>query len=259
MWTGTAEDYYRLYDVSAKHLKFVFGDRIKVGGYASCGFYAALGKIYDNRCPYYLEFFHGFMKYIKESGAPLDFYSWHCYDTPETAIQMAYYVREQLDGYGYKNTESHLNEWNPHYDTRGSALHSASVAATMLGMQHAPLDVLVFYDARLPGGVYAGLFDPMDYRPWHAYYSLMAFNELYKLGTELETETDTPGVYAVTATDGKRMTMVVSNVSGSDVALDIKGLDLSGARYHVIDQKRLLSLSPAVKNIENNAVVMIEI
>ncbi len=40
IWTGTVEDYYRLYDVAAKHLKSVFGDRIKVGAYASCGFYA---------------------------------------------------------------------------------------------------------------------------------------------------------------------------------------------------------------------------
>ena len=36
MWTGTAEEYYRLYDVTAKHLKACFGDSIKVGGYGAC-------------------------------------------------------------------------------------------------------------------------------------------------------------------------------------------------------------------------------
>ena len=39
MWTGTAEQYYALYDVTAKRLKEEFPD-IRVGGYASCGFYA---------------------------------------------------------------------------------------------------------------------------------------------------------------------------------------------------------------------------
>jgi hypothetical protein len=41
MWNGTAEDYYRLYDVAAKHLKKCFPN-IKIGGYAAIGFYAAV-------------------------------------------------------------------------------------------------------------------------------------------------------------------------------------------------------------------------
>lgn len=40
MWHGTAQEYYELYEVTAKYLKKRFGDRIKVGGYASCGLYA---------------------------------------------------------------------------------------------------------------------------------------------------------------------------------------------------------------------------
>ena len=39
MWTDTAEQYYELYAVTAKHLKKCFGERIKVGGYAASGFY----------------------------------------------------------------------------------------------------------------------------------------------------------------------------------------------------------------------------
>ena len=40
--------------------------------------------------------------------------------------------------------------------------------------------------------------------------------------------------------------------------LNITGVDLSNARYHVIDQERMLSWSPAVKEIENNQVFLIE-
>ena len=38
MWLGTREQYFELYRVAASHLKKCFGDKIKIGGYASCGF-----------------------------------------------------------------------------------------------------------------------------------------------------------------------------------------------------------------------------
>ena len=38
-WAGTKEEYYELYDVTARHLKKCF-PHLKIGGYASCGFYA---------------------------------------------------------------------------------------------------------------------------------------------------------------------------------------------------------------------------
>ncbi|MBR2467303.1 MAG: hypothetical protein IKB38_10300 [Clostridia bacterium] len=261
MWTGTAEDYYRLYDVAAKHLKSVFGDRIKVGGYASCGFYAIVsewGKS-DARCNYYVEFFHGFMKYVRTSGAPLDFFSWHSYDPAQKTHLMAKWVREQLDAYGFTKTESHLNEWNPFSTERGTAHHSAEVEAMMLGMQNLPLDVLVFYDARITGGQYGGLFDPMKYRPWHAYYSLAAFSRLYALENQVKLDCDTEGMFAVAASKGEKTVIVISNISGSDQELKIKGVDLTDARFYVLDQERLLSWAPPVKTVENNAVVMIEI
>ena len=37
MWHGTKEQFYEFYSVAAKHLKSVFGDSIKVGGYGSSG------------------------------------------------------------------------------------------------------------------------------------------------------------------------------------------------------------------------------
>ena len=39
IWTGTAEQFYELYYVTAKHLKSCFGDSIKIGGYGASGLY----------------------------------------------------------------------------------------------------------------------------------------------------------------------------------------------------------------------------
>ena len=98
MWNGTAEDYYRLYDVTSKHLKAKFPN-IKVGGFASCGFYAIsnqlLGRQSINggvREQYFLDFFHGFMKYIKAHNSPIDFFSFHTYSNPKELLIQANYL-----------------------------------------------------------------------------------------------------------------------------------------------------------------------
>jgi hypothetical protein len=52
--------------------------------------------------------------------------------------------------------------------------------------------------------------------------------------------------------------MLISNLTKKKQTLEIEGVDLTGARYHVIDQERLLSWSPAVKEIANNMVLLIE-
>jgi hypothetical protein len=36
MWRGTPEEFYELYDITARRLKDCFGDSIKVGGYGAC-------------------------------------------------------------------------------------------------------------------------------------------------------------------------------------------------------------------------------
>ena len=259
MWSGTAEDFYRLYDVTAKHLKAVFGDRIKVGGYGSSAFYGLMSQSPNEFHTYWAKFFYGFFDYIQNSGAPLDFFSWHSYDPPKSTIAGARRFREELDTHGYTHTESHLNEWNPHANLRGTAQHSAEVMAMMLGMQNAPVDILTFYDARLGAYTYNGLFNPMTSLPWHAYYSLAAFHHLYTLENQVALQCDTEEVYALAATKDGKTVIVIANISGKTVPLDIEGISLAGARYSVIDQPRLLSWSPAVKELAHNTVLMIEI
>ena len=263
-WWGTPEQYYELYDITAKTLKGRFGDRIKVGGYSMYGFYyltdteeeRAAAPIHEYR----MDFFHGFMNYIKEHGSPLDFFSWHSYMSVEKTLVHADFLSEQLINYGYPNTESHLAEWNADFKTRGTGHHAAAISAMMLGMQRKKTDMLCLYDARISGGDYCPFFNTMTYKPWQGYYAVAAFGILYKLGTEIELTLDAAPdkFYAVAATDGKRHAIMISNTSGNTVPLEIEGVDLTDARWSVIDDARLLSWSPALKEIPNDAVVLIE-
>ena len=265
MWNGTAEDYYRLYDVTAKHLKARF-PKIKVGGYAAIGFYYVTDtpeeRDKDPRRKYFYDFFHGFMQYIKAHGSPLDFFSFHSYREPKRLIEESKWVREQLIKYGYGHVESHLNEWNPpSRDTRDvSARHGAEIAATMLGCQNIGLDMLMLYDARIDGSSYSAFYIPSVKGGCltHGYYAFAAFSVLYRLGTQIGLSCDTDGVYAVAATDGKKKAVMIANVSGKDQSLEIDGVDLTGARWSLIDDRHLLSWSPALGTIKNNNVVLIE-
>jgi len=264
MWNGTAEDYYRLYEITSKHLKAVFGDRIKVGGYAAMEPHPAMYPEKfkgEKRFEYIADFFHGFIKHVKKTGAPLDFFSWHSYYNTADTIPGSYYIREYLDKNGFEHTENHLNEWNPVNRTagNGSAQQGAEVAAMILGMQKSPLDVLMIYDARFIPGLYCALFDAYTAKPFHAYYALAAFNFLYELGTEVETLCDTEGVYVVAASNGNKTAIMITNISGKNTELTIEGVDLSNARYYAIDQLRLLSWSPKVKTLENNMTILIEL
>ena len=79
-----------------------------------------------------------------------------------------------------------------------------------------------------------------------------------KLGTQIQLECDTEGVYAVCASDGEHHAMMISNISGQAQDLNIEGADLKNARWSIIDERRLLSWTPALSKIENNAVLLIE-
>ena len=267
-WTGNAEQFYDLYEITAKHLKARFPD-IKIGGYGAIGFQAITDRIFGidptynhpERTKYWLDFFDGFLRRVKETGAPLDFFSFHCYRTVDRALIEAAYCKEQLVAYGFGDVELHLNEWNPNCFERCTPRHGANVAAMMLGMQDSPVDMLMIYDARLQGSVYAPLFHPLTLKPTYAYYALAAFNHLYQLGNrcKITRDAETEGLYAVAATsdDGTRGALVISNVSGEPQPLSIEGVDLTHAHWYVMDEGRLLSWSAPVRTVANETVVLV--
>lgn len=252
MWTGTANDYYELYGTTAAHLKKCF-PHLKIGGYASCGFYAVTTDNPSPREKYFVEFFDGFMKYISENNLPLDFFSWHSYADIKSTMRFADYAREQLDRYGYTDTETTCNEWNPEVSLRGTGRHAALVSAMMLAMQNSPLDSAMFYDARYGTSIYGSMFNPMTAKPLPAYYAFPAFNELYRLGTQVEAVCDTENVYAVAARNGKDGFIMISNIGG-EVPLE---LDFDGTvtKCTVLDGERYLEEIPTPAVIPANTVL----
>ncbi len=161
MWTGTAQQYYELYAVTANAIRSRW-PKLKVGG-PSLGHQgvARQGRLEPS------DFLRGFIGHVRQSGAPLDFFSWHGYtDDPDFFARQAIAIRAFLDREGFSRTESHLNEWNylPDRDWRpmlsaqgeqrerwyarqGGVEGAAFVTATLISLQDAPVDVANFYSA----------------------------------------------------------------------------------------------------------------
>ena len=256
MWRGTKEQYYELYDVTAKHLKKCFGDKIKVGGYSACGFYGIFAdpekygmniekrteeRYVSEREEYRINFFYGFMDYIKEHNSPIDFFSWHSYGGVECTPQMADFVDKVLTDYGYGNIETHLNEWNNSHcrlKNKMSSYASANVSAMMCAMQNKKTDMLMYYDARYVNvGAYGGFYDVNTYEPGCVYYAFKAFGELYALKNQTECICEDKDVYAVSATDGEKKAVMISNVSDEDKNIKINLAD--GFKVYLIDMENL--------------------
>ena len=249
MWHGTKEQYFELYTVTAKHLKAVFGDEIKVGGYASCGFKHIFSdpEKYGVKCEkltdecfagergrYWVDFFEDFFGHIKRENAPLDFFSWHSYLSTERTLVCAEYVERRLEELGFGDVETQLNEWNNAYEDmadralstkiakelKGTPLAAARAMAMMCAMQNTKTDVLCYYDAGMDPSFYRGMFNPLTHEPLPLYYSFVAFNELYKLGTQIESEGASDGVWTLAAKGEEGIAAVVTNTTDRDIAIE---------------------------------------
>ena len=204
-WAGTLEQFNLLYVTAACHLRSCFPD-IKIGGPAYASPLKPMGDFLD--C-------------VKKHGAPLDFFSWHRYDSiPEHFADRAAKVREQLDVKGFTETESILNEWNyvrswsepDSYSarTRANAKGAAFMAATMCSLQNAPLDMLMYYDLR-PCTSYNGAFSAYTFDPQPPYYALYYWAQLAALGTQIKADLSDSGIYVCAASDGEKVRVLLAN------------------------------------------------
>lgn len=258
LWTSTPDDYYRLYEATAKQIKAKHPD-VKVGAYGSTGFHNFwLEENRGREKAYRLPFFRNFFKYLKQTDTPIDFFSWHSYHNTKNTVRQDQFIHDELVALGFGDLETHLNEWNPYAEEFGTAHHSAELAAMMIAMQNGNPQVCCIYDMRTVNAPYCPLFNPITHKPIHGYYSMVAFNNLYRLKTQVFVGCDTEDFYVMAASDGQRHAMLLSNLTGAAQVLNIEGADLSNARYYVLDQERLLSWSCAVSEIDNNTVVLIE-
>ena len=163
-WGGTAEQYFELYEITAKHLKSCF-PHLKIGG-------PALAHSIN-------DWAERFLGHAEEKRVPLDFFSWHIYcTTPEKMMEKNARVQALLERHGFGGVENILNEWNY---VRGwdrdfvysvkqiSGLKGASFTlACMCEAQKSSIDMLMYYDAR--PSAFNGMFSPFTLEPLKGYY-----------------------------------------------------------------------------------------
>ena len=267
-WQGGLELFCTFFRTAALHLKKCFPG-LKIGGPA-LGFDLTWAR-------------HFLERLTAGERVPLDFFSWHIYTVEPVSIACkGEAVRRLLDEFGYIGTESILDEWNY---VRGWTTDFVYSIETIIGMkgaaftaacmavgQSAPVDMLMYYDAR--PSVFNGLFDFYTLRPLKGYYPFLAWSELAALGHQIAADTQgRPGVYAAAASDGKgKVGVLVSRFFESDrlpgpleLMLKIKGLPSAGLKARLLDASHDFTEIPlpidregALKlNLEANTVLYI--
>ena len=248
MWQGTKKQFFELYCITANYLKKEFPN-IKVGGYASCGFYAVNRP---NMTPFYQSFltwFDDFLAYIKapETAAPLDFYSWHLYTTDPDEIKLhSDYVTEKLRKCGFDQTENIFNEWNyvdadPAPEVRWVKMknhYGASfVAAAFAVLQNSNTDKAMYYDA-LPTRAYCGLYEFPSMLTTATYDVFKYYNILYQLGSQNPVEISDDKVKILAASNGKAAAAMLANYSQHSKTVTLDTGKIKFTRCLITDEKR---------------------
>ena len=259
MWTGTIEQYYDLYYITATKLKAAFPE-IMVGG-------PALAT--TNR-----DTVQQFLAGITRSGvrAPLDFFTWHCYaSNPRTAAAQAKEIKNTLTSAGLGDIPLWLDEWN--YVANWNDLSSTYLAikgmqgasyaaATMICLQDSPADAAFYYDGQssdywcglygkpyfgimqdnmqalaqawISGGadafrtVLKGLLAPYadgDLALYPAYHTMCFWSDLCRKGERVGVRGDGQGVYVLAARDGDALGVLATNYTKEEktVAFAVEG------------------------------------
>ncbi len=135
-WNGTAEQYYKLYEITAKTLKS-YNSSLKIGGPCTS---SVTNENFTTR----------FLEYVTENNVPLDFFSWHMYAKhPYELYRASLYIRNMLDRYGFTECENINTEWNinilgPQRD-KDNAKNAAFTACTLIAFKDAGIDYAFRY------------------------------------------------------------------------------------------------------------------
>jgi len=226
MWSGTDEDYFRLYVTTAKALKSEFPD-IRVGGPAA----GATGEFHDGRfVP--TPFLQQFLKVCRAQSAPLEFFSWHIYtNEPAAVVRRAQALRAWLNQEGFTQTELHLNEWNYLPGNRWEPMLSSAdpaarerwyadmgglpgarfVASTLVALQDSPVDVANYYSGDTSP---FGLFHRFG-APKRTADSVRAFQLVRQMGQRVAASSADPRerILAARNTDGTEIRLLVCHES----------------------------------------------
>lgn len=256
MWQGSMEDYFNLYRITSKRLRQCFGNSIKIGGYASSGFYfvnddmlngaIAMGlksieiSKWQQRTLYFKDFFEKFIEMVVKEKLPFDFFSHHSYAGVVDTVEREKYVEKIFEQARLFNVEIHMNEWNTNAraEDLGKSIACANYVAFMIGMHAQKTALMCFYDARMTSSAYGGLFNSIYKTPYCSYFGFKAFGNLYKMGNQVETKCDNKNVYVISATGNGKQGILISNI-GEDTVIktDIK----DGFKVYLINQDNFMT------------------
>ncbi len=250
-WGGSPEQFFDLYTITAKHLKSCFPE-LKIGGPAIAG---------DE------EWADRFLAHMQKNKVPMDFFSWHIYAVdPVSVSSKADRMRVLMDKYGYKDAESILNEWNyvkgwsteyPYsVDAMNSIKGACFTASVMQDCQDKPVDILMYYDARV-GTIFNTLFDFYSFAPTSCYYPFYAWSKLVKCGQQIKVSGNSdPELHVTAAKDSKgRLGILVTRytdnnnvVTPKKVKVNVKGMKINEAIGHRTDKHHLFTEVPVKVN-----------
>ena len=253
-WSGTEEDFARLYVIAAKHLKNRFPN-LKIGGPASAGDEAWMERFLQ--------------RITKEENVPIDFFSWHWYWTqPYDMSIKGTRIKRLLEKYGYGKAESILNEWNyvrcwtkefvytikQIIGVKGAAFTSACMIA---GQNNPDIDMLMYYDAR--PGTFNGLWDFYTMEPLKGYYPFYIFANLYELENQASSQSDDDDVYVVSAINNGKIGTMITYYSENDdlgtkiIDVTLDGCDTTDLKVWLVDEEN--SMSPyLLSSFDNNKI-----
>ena len=197
-FSGTAEDYYRLYGTVSRHLKARFPS-VKVGAYSSGGFFSLNHFNADERQRSYVSFMQRFFSLLTARGenTPLDFFSWQCYaETPEELSLHANYAKALLSQFGLRKTQSIVSEFNLASARSGGAHLSreypSELASALIIAQKSGIDMM-FYSSLDPERDECAVFsldDRKTKRLYSAYQVLLAFGKVASLKSAVDISED---------------------------------------------------------------------
>ena len=131
---------------------------------------------------------------------------------------------------------------------------AAFTLATMCDSQKAPVDMLMYYDAR-PTFAWNGMFDmsQIGRSTLKGYYPFPMFNTLYRMGTEVESSSDDGVIHTLAARDGDKGALILAHYNDDDTAPDTEVSlsfgDLGGAteaKFDLLDSDNDLTLTQSI-------------
>jgi xylan 1,4-beta-xylosidase len=204
-WSGSAVEYYRLYEKTAQAIQAADAAAL-VGG-------PALSKPLIAG-----DYREKFMDFVRLNRLPLDFFSWHFYavdsNDPYVFVTIARQLRIILDARGFGSTKNVLDEWNADPAAEqdlSNAARAAFAASSLIYLLGGPVDAQSYRRATAPVGLSSGAADAVE-------SALSAFGALKSTPVLIRTTGGDDAGFAIVAGRSKDSRLVQVLISNYQIA-----------------------------------------